>query len=163
MSTLGLMKNLIVLFFSLTSISLLAQSQVMRDFSADCPCTLVAQHGEEGSVYACMAFEINATYKVEVERYPAGIPDGLTEREHLNGYYNDLSAQGLSPEWVTFRDEVAVMYRIAEPLSETRMIHSDNVVFFSAGKRYTLIVTTVSGTRRTLFQDFANSFQVIAK
>lgn len=144
----------------LAAFSLQAQEQANADFSAKCPCTLKAEEKGDLTVYSCVAFEINATYKVEVERYPAGIPYGLTEREYLNGYYADLVTKGLSPELITFHGDTAVMYRVIEPLTTTRHILSDNIVFFSGGKRYSLIVTTVSGTRRRLFDDFANSFGV---
>jgi hypothetical protein len=154
------MKNSIVLILMLAAFSLRAQEQSNADFSVKCPCMLEAEEKGDLTVYSCVAFEINATYKVEVERYPKGIPNGLTEREYLNGYYADLVTQGLSPELITFHGDTAVLYRVIEPLTTTRHILSDNIVFFFKGKRYSLIVTTVSGTRRRLFDDFANSFLV---
>lgn len=110
------------------------------------------------ATYSCVDFYKNAAYKVEVVHYPNGIPDGLSEQEHLQGYYADLIARGTSADWVTMWDNLAVLYRVSEPISMTQLVISDNVVFFWKGKRYTLIVTTLSGTRRTLFKDFTNSF-----
>ncbi|MBK8492747.1 MAG: hypothetical protein IPL49_18140 [Saprospirales bacterium] len=154
------MKNLSIFFLLLASFSLHAQRQTNADFSVDCPCTLEAQQSRDVTTYSCVEFYKNVAYKVEVVHYPNGIPDGLTEREHLEGYYRDLVARDITPELVTFRDNLAVLYRVSEPLSVSQMIISDNIVFFWKDKRYTLIVTTVSGTRRTLFQDFTNSFEL---
>jgi len=154
------MKITTILFLCLAAWSLQAQKQATPDFSAECPCKLIGSQKENVSNYSCDHFPFYATYRVEVERFPLGIPDGLSEREHLEGYFFDLLQKGIEPEWVSFRDLPGVLYRVTEPLSLKQSIISDNVVFFAQGKRYTLIVTTVSGTRRTLWQDFANSFEV---
>ena len=147
-------------FFLFSAFSLSAQKQTLPDFAVECPCTFESKQNGEVAVYSCTYFQYYATYKVEVERFPYGIPDGLSEKEHLQGYYFDLLQKGVTPEWVSFRGQEAVMYRVTEPLSVRQSVISDNLVFFSGGKRYKLIVTTVSGTRRTLWEDFSNTFEV---
>lgn len=154
------MKILTIVFLFLSALSLPAQKQTLADFAATCPCTLQVKQKANISDYSCNHFPFYATYKVEVERFPLGIPDDLSEKEHLQSYYLDLLQRGVSPEWVSFRDMPAVLYQVVEPLSAKQNVISDNLVFFAGGKRYTLIVTTVSGTRRTLWQDFSNSFEV---
>ena len=153
------MKNLITLALLLAAYTLQGQAQVTPDFSAECPCALGQESAGDLTVYSCMYPRFNASYKVEVQRYPKGIPDGLTEREHLLGYYADLEQQGEKPEFITFRDALGVQYRLIEPFSASKAIISDSVVFFSGGKRYTLTVTTVSGTQRELFRKFTNAFE----
>lgn len=154
------MKIITVLFLYLSALSLQAQKQSTPDFAADCPCTLQVKQSVNMADYSCNYFPFYATYKVQVERFPMGVPDGLTEEEHLQSYTADLVKKDLAPERVTFRNMPAVLYQVVEPLSAKQNIISDNIVFFSGGKRYTLIVTTVSGTRRTLFKDFSNGFEV---
>ena len=154
------MKNPIALILMLAAFSLQAQRQTNTDFTAECPCTFEVEKKVGLTVYSCEKFDYNATYKIEVQDYPGGIPDGLTKREYLSGYFADLVSQELAPEWITFRSDTAVFYKVIKPLTATRHIMSDNIVFFNQGKRYSLIVTTVSGTRRKLFEDFANSFEV---
>ena len=154
------MKNLSIFFLLLASFSLHAQKQTTPDFSVNCPCTLEAERSGDVTTYSCVEFYKNVAYKVEVMHYPNGIPDGISEQDHLQGYYADLISRGVSAEWVTMWDNLAVLYRVSEPISMTQMVISDNIIFFWKGKRYTLIVTTVSGTRRTLFQDFTNSFEL---
>lgn len=155
------MKNLIIVLFTLAAFSAAAQKeQTTPDFSVECPCVLEAKQQGNLTIYACDMFATNSVYRVEVERYPDGLPGEVTEMEFLQGYYRDLTEKGPTPELVSFRDMYAVQFRVTEHLSVKTSIISDNLVFFHGGKRYAIIVTTVSGTRRTLFKDFTNSFEV---